>query len=618
MRYGLAMVVLGGVLLQGWCLAQRASELPPPDVVLVTIDTLRSDHVGCFGADPSPTPNLDRLCRESIRYTQAVTASPLTTPSHASIMTGLYPSAHGVSDFGIALPADKLTLAQALKVRGYRSAAFIGAVVLDGKSLAPGLDRGFDFFDYFPAHKPGHWNVVERRGEVVVQHAIDWLTKNLQHPRFVWLHLYDPHDPYEAPAAFAGKMSQPYDDEIAYADAQVGKLLASLKAQGRYTSSLIVLLSDHGEGLGQHKENTHGIFLYDATVRIPLMIKLPGASQGVSDDHQVSSVDVMPTILDIVGAPLPASTDGGSLHANRAPEPRIVISETDYPVRFGWAPLKAARTVQRKFIDAPRPELYDLEHDVAETNDLYAPWRQDVEALRAGLAEHRRRHPASASSVVPASTVEELKALGYLGNVVGATTASDLTLLADPKDKIEVQNLVHEGMMHLDRGDTARSVAAFAKAHTFDPDSGIVLAQLGEAELKAGSFEAAARHLAEAQKKLPQDANTVLRLAEALDGLGDLQKAVTMFQEGLAQSPTAYEPRILLAQVYRKLGNEEFAEDQLQAAVLVSPKKAAARLALARLYLDQRKRLAAREQLLRVLRNEPGNAEAKKLLRAAQ
>jgi len=603
---------LGIVLLQvGW--AQSATK---PDVVLVTIDTLRHDHVGCFGAKPSPTPNLDRFCRDSLRYTQAVTVSPITTPSHVSILTGLLTSHHGVSDFGVPLEASKATLAQTLKSRGYTTSAFIGAVVLDSHSLAPGLDRGFDAYDNFPARGgKGHWDVLERRAATVVDHASAWLRKNQQTPRFVWVHLYDPHDPYEAPVDFAGKTGSAYDDEVGYADSQLGRLFELLKLQKRYDSSLIIVMADHGEGLGEHKENTHGIFLYDSTLRVPLIIKLPrNESSGTAVDRQVSSVDVMPTILDVAGIAVPAGLDGRSVLDAARPSDGVAIAETDYPRRFGWAPIKAARTSTKKYIHAPRPETYDLSSDPRETNNEYAPWSPAVQRLREVLAQRTQESGERQQSSVPQSTVDELRALGYLGNVVGATTAADLTTLPDPKDKIEVQNHIHTGMMLEERGGLDGAIDSFSSALRLDPQSGMILAELGEAELKAGRWGEAANHLSAARKQSPQDANLALHAGEAFYKNGNLAEATTALQEGLSKLPDSYEARVMLADVYAKQNNDAGAEDQLQAAVLADPIRAEARIALAQLYLKAGKKNEAQHELRLVLRYHPQNQMAKKLL----
>ena len=248
-------------------LAQQASGTP--DVFLVTIDTLRADHVGCYGDPDIRTPALDRLCREGVRFSRAFTPSPITNTSHASILTGLNPSRHGVTDFGVPLAASHQTLAELLKTKGYHTAAFIGAIILDSTGLAPGLDRGFDFYDNFPANAPAtsRWGRVERRGGDVVRHAERWLATHRSGPHFVWVHLYDPHDPYEPPAPFdAQYRDRPYDGEIAYADSALGHFLGFLDRNGWYRNALIVVVGDHGEGLGEHQEETHGIFLYDSKI----------------------------------------------------------------------------------------------------------------------------------------------------------------------------------------------------------------------------------------------------------------------------------------------------------------------------------------------------------------
>src|SRR6266403_274997 len=287
------------------------------DVCLITIDTLRADHVHCYGYHRVQTPSLDQLAKQGVRFTQAFTPSPITNSSHASILTGLLPSAHGVSDFGVPLAASHLTLAETLKKRGYRTAAVIGAVILDSEALAPGLDRGFEFYDNFPeqSETKSRWGRVERRGMEVVQHAETWLNAHPAGPHFVWVHLYDPHDPYEPPPPYSEiYKDRLYDGEIAYADSALGHFLAYLKKQGWYESSLIVVVGDHGEGLGEHHEDTHGIFLYDSTTHVPLLVKLPEQREaGRTVEAQVRTTDIMPSILELLGVPAPGSLDGGAL-----------------------------------------------------------------------------------------------------------------------------------------------------------------------------------------------------------------------------------------------------------------------------------------------------------------
>src|SRR5712691_13171197 len=299
----------------------RAQKMPHPDVFLVTIDTLRADHVHCYGYEPIQTPALDSLAKDGIRFARAFTPSPITNTAHTSILTGLLPSTHGVTDFAVPLTAAHPTLAELLKRNGYRTAAFIGAVILDSKTMAPGLDGGFDFYDNFPEHSPtkSRWGRVERRGMEVVQHAETWMSAHSAGTHFVWIHLYDPHDPYEPPPPYSQTYKDRlYDGEIAYADSALANLVAFLKKRGRYENALIIVVGDHGEGLGEHHEDTHGIFLYDSTTHVPLIIKLPAAPAGDKSkviDAQVRTTDILPTVLDLVGAPDLQEKDGESLRA---------------------------------------------------------------------------------------------------------------------------------------------------------------------------------------------------------------------------------------------------------------------------------------------------------------
>src|SRR5262245_19326625 len=284
-----------------------------PNIFLITIDTLRADHVHCYGYDPIETPALDHLAKEGIRFSQAFTPSPITNTSHTSILTGLLPSSHGVTDFAVPLAPSHPTWAELLRKNGYRTAAFIGAVILDSKTLAPGLDRGFDYYDNFPQHAQTktRWGRVERRGMEVVQHAETWLTAHPVGPHFVWVHLYDPHDPYEPPAPYSEKYKDRlYDGEIAYADSALGNYISYLKSHNWYENSVMVVVADHGEGLGEHQEQTHGIFLYDSTTHVPLIMKWQDdRAAGEVVKAQVRTTDILPTILDLLHIPAPPHLD---------------------------------------------------------------------------------------------------------------------------------------------------------------------------------------------------------------------------------------------------------------------------------------------------------------------
>lgn len=610
------------LLLPAAALAAQPSSAP--DVFLITIDTLRADHVGCYGDSSIRTPALDRLCREGIRFSRAFTPSPITNTSHASILTGLNPSRHGVTDFGVPLAASHRTLAELLKTKGYHTAAFIGAVILDSNGLAPGLDRGFDFYDNFPANAPAasHWGRVERRGGDVVRRAQRWLTTHRTGPRFVWVHLYDPHDPYEPPPPFdAQYRGRPYDGEIAYADSALGQFLSFLDRNGWYRDALIIVVGDHGEGLGEHQEETHGIFLYDSTLHVPLIVKLPGGqSAGEELGNQVRTTDILPTVLELVGFPASAEFDGEPLQPlweGRKEAERLAPGETDYPLRFGWAPLRSLRAGGYKFIEAPRPEFYDLRADAGELRNLYEPWNERVQKLRAQLAEIRSRAPQSqppAAGAVNPLTLQELKALGYLGTDPGSTAVPEPSLLPDPKDKIVLQNLLHSAMLADEEGRPAEARTALQKVVEADPKSAVARLQLGQIELKEGNYEKAAGYLAEARALRPQDSAAALYHGQALEKSGKLAAAGEALEDSLRLTPGQFPARQLLGRIYLQMGNLKAAQDQFEAAVFLEPKNVEGRMELARVFLQGQRPADALTQLTAAAQITPGNAGVQELL----
>ncbi len=600
-----------------------------PGVFLITIDTLRADHIHCYGYDRIQTPAIDQLAMAGIRFTEAFTPSPITNSSHASILTGLLPSSHGVSDFGIPLAAAHTTLAQLLQKQGYRTAAFIGAVILDSKALAPGFDRGFDFYDNFPAQAEtkSRWGRIERRGMEVVQHAETWLNAHPTAPHFVWLHLYDPHDPYEPPPPYTetykGRL---YDGEIAYADSALGHFLAYLKKQGWYEGAMIVVVGDHGEGLGEHHEDTHGIFLYDSTTHVPLIVKLPNEREaGRTVDAQVRTTDIMPTILGLLGIAAPANLDGDSLEpffAGVEAAHRTVFGQTDYPLRFGWAPLRSIRTEGFKFIEAPKPELYDLNNDPDESRNHYEPWDGTVQKLRKTLAELSAKSPPfgkTSPASVSASTIDELHALGYLGlaDAGSATDVPEPSLLPDPKDKIEEQNLLHTAMMASEDGEQDKARAALEKVLQLDESSTLALTQLGRIEMATRNYAKAAGYLRRARDSHPNDTGEAFEYGQALELSGDLSGARDALLASLKLNPQQFEARLALGRVYLGLNDSNAAEDQFEAAVLLQPGSTEAQLNLAKALIRQKKFAEAVELLEVIAEPSSSNPEIFELLARA-
>ncbi len=609
-------------------LAAAQKKASQPDVFLITIDTLRADHVHCYGYEHIQTPALDSLAKDGIRFVQAFTPSPITNTSHTTILTGLLPSRHAVTDFAVPLAATHPTWAELLKKKGYHTAAFIGAVILDSKTLAPGLDRGFDFYDNFPEHPQtkSRWGRVERRGMDVVQHAERWLNAHPTGPHFVWVHLYDPHDPYEPPPPYSQTYKDHlYDGEIAYADSALANFVAYLKKQGWYENSVVIVVGDHGEGLGEHHEDTHGIFLYDSTTHVPLILKLAGRGDaGKMVNAQVRTTDILPTVLDLLHVPLPERLDGESLKpyfGGMEDASRTAFGETDYPLRFGWAPLRSVRAEGFKFIDAPRPELYDLHTDPGELKNTYAPWGTTVQKFRAMLAELRAKMPPSQPSAgaVSQGTIDELEALGYLGRADAGSSSNvpEPSLLPYPKDEIEEQNLLHTAMMASEDDRPADARGALEKVLQLDPKSPTALRQLGELELHAGDYSKAAEHLKRAREVRPEDATAAFEEGQALDKIGDLADARDALEASLKLTPGQFPARLLLGQVYLGLKDARAAEDQFEAALLLQPNSVEAQLGMAKAEIAQGSFADAVRQLEPLSRTQPDNAGVFELLAQA-
>ncbi len=418
------------------------------NVLLITLDTVRRDHLGCYGRRQAQTPTCDSLLEHGVRFDDAVTSVPITLPSHATLMTGLYPHHHGVRDNGkYRLASRQQTLAELLKARGYDTAAFVGCFVLDARF---GLDQGFDIYDFEVTEEGYRREMVdynERPANAVTDAALGWFERRqaagTSTPFFVWVHYFDAHLPYRSPLAsqprFAGR---PYDAEIAFVDQQLKRLLDQLGELGLQERTVIVLVSDHGESLGEHGEPTHGMLLYEATVRVPFIISCPALFQGPHyvDGQVVGLVDVRPTLEDLLGVTPLSPTDGRSLLAPAAVPERAVYLETYAPFEHaGWSPLYGARTQARKYILAPTPEYYDLTADQGEQRNRYADDDPELVRLKAALGEWMKdsgTRPGSGRAV----SDEELRRLGSLGYVQAGGGVQQTTLLADPKTMMPVYN----------------------------------------------------------------------------------------------------------------------------------------------------------------------------------
>jgi len=416
-------------------------------VVVVTIDTLRADRLGCYGYTRIETPNLDKLASGGALFENAISQAPLTPPSHASIFTGTYPVVHKVRNTGgFVLNSKYTTIAEVLQQKGWDTAAFIGAAVLK-KNF--GLDQGFALYDDQMPREAGRdvsTEYPERSAAAVVDRALSWLgSRPGGKPFFLWVHVFDPHTPYNPPTPFREKYSgQPYDGEVAYTDQQLGRLFDAIDKQ----NTLVVVLSDHGESLSEHGEYEHGVFLYDSTLRIAFLLSGPDIPKGLRVKQQVRSIDVLPTVLGLLGIKTPPEAQGVNLEpvfAGREVRTTYSYSETLFPkINLGWTELRAIRTKRWKYIRAPKPELYDLENDPGESTNVIGNFPKEAAELEARLKVviGGDTGPEKVESQMTSqATMEQLRSLGYVG---GASQGEyELTGQGvDPKDRLGILKLL--------------------------------------------------------------------------------------------------------------------------------------------------------------------------------
>jgi len=522
------------------------------NVVLITIDTLRADRLGCYGADRIETPAIDRLAREGIRFSNAATTVPFTLPAHSSIMTGTYPPYHGVREnVGYVLSERLPTLASVLATGGWQTAGFVSAFVLDSRW---GIDRGFDrYFDEFDPTEMETPNLasVQREGRETIAEAITWLDSRPSGRFFLWLHLFEPHDPYTPPEPFRSLyLDRPYDGEVAYADQLIADFRSQLEARGLLDTSLLVLTGDHGEGLGQHKEQSHGFFVYESTVHVPLIIRPPTrVFDGTVVDAAVSHVDLAPTILETVGLPIPESAQGRSLAALIGTDPntqgeRWVYSESLYPfLHYGWAPSRSLRGPRFKFIDTPEPELYDIVDDPLEERNLLLEDRRLSRQMKGELDRLRVQidNPGGSPEHQPdidEATLGQLEALGYLaGRGSVELEAEDDRPRADPKQRIELHHLIMTAQNDIgrDQDDAARQKLLGA----LETDDTIVEAHqmLGTLANQQGRFDEAIPYFRRALELDVADTASIFGLATAYRELGRRDEALIGFRRVLEISP---------------------------------------------------------------------------------
>ena len=654
------------------------------NLLLITIDTLRVDRVGAFGSTRQLTPQLDRLARDAVRFTRAYASVPLTLPSHTSILTALSPPLHGVRANGLFRLADRVpTLATILHARGYRTGAFVGAFVLDARF---GLTRGFDVYDdqYGEQHEGDRTDGAERRAEDVIRPAARWILGNKNEvekdsasargpreqsesssgaarasgggvPRavknwFAWVHLYDPHEPYRAPEPYASQHA-PYDAEVAYTDAMVGQLLDDLRSAGQLAHTLVVVTADHGESLGEHGERTHGVFVYDVTMRVPWFVWTGRPAAARAFDGLARLIDLAPTTLDLLGIAPPASFEGRTLlpalNGRAAPPATAYLEAMDANLTRNWAPLTALVAPGAKLIDLPMPELYDLTADPGETTNVFA--RDGARArtlaalLRDTLGGFAARGSTTETTTLNAEARQRLQALGY----VAARAAHGprlYTAADDPKSLIGPANELNEALASFNSGarrDAMNKVTAIMHAH---PGFATAIGIFASMQWDTGNRTGAIATLESMVNRGIADQSVMVVLAGYLQETGALEKSAALLQAVIAAHPDYVEAYNSLgvvlsrmnrdgearaafgkvleldptsARAYENLGVHELrsgdgaaGERDLQHALELDSGLAGARNALAALYLRTGRRENAIAQWELAVRNNPRQFDA--------
>ena len=604
--------------------ASLAAHAEAPNIILITVDTTRADRMGFLGSKRGLTPNLDVLAHQGVVFEKAYSQAPLTPVSHATIFTGAYPQFHTVTDFGHPLPSLLPFVPEILHKSGYHTAAFIGSIILDPKgNMAPGFDRGFDFFDagFHMKRDPdeSRYDNVERRGGDVVARTIGWLGKNRQSPFFIWVHLYDPHAPYDPPSPYDKRFADGYDGEIAYADASLGKLFQYLRQRGLYDRALILVMSDHGESLGAHGESMHGIFLYDETIHVPLVFKLPGELlAGHRVAGRVRLVDVAPTLLTMLSLPLPPTFQGESLvplmKSPSAATDLPAYSETDYPHRaFGWSALRAMRSGKYLFVRAPKRELYDQSQDKAAERNLAASSPAVTDTLQSQLDEFHSQTSSfpdkAEQKSLSSEQSENLAALGYVGSN-SAAQSQDPLQGADPKDKIEISNVLQEGIIAVEDGRYLQAIPLLQHVLQDSPLVSAAHVQLGIALRKVGRYPEAVTALRQAVKLLPDSTEAQYELGLALYETGAWQDSAPYFEFVAKRRKNFPDAQYSLAAVYARIQRVPEAVELLRAVLQLSPEHFRANLLLGRILSLQNRSEEALPYLKEAVKAEPANFEA--------
>ena len=607
-RSGRGLVMSGLAALSLSACARRAPEVHS-SVLLITIDTLRADRVGAYGSSAGLTPALDRMATAGSLFEDVTAAAPLTLPSHATLLSGLNPYHHGVRNNGTyVFPDLKPTLATLLKARGHATAAFVSAVVLDQRY---GLARGFDLYDDRITRLASGRSVLEseRACDAVVANASEWIQAQ-QGPFFVWAHFYEPHAPYTPPTDLAVAGRSAYDAEVAAADRCVGRLVQVAEA-ARPNRLITAVTSDHGEGLGEHGESTHGLFLYQSTLSVPMIISGPGVAAGKRVAGLTRGADLLPTLLGTLGIETPSGLDGRNLFKD--PGQREAYAESDYAAGFGWAKLRSWRLGPLKLIDAPRPELYDLSSDPGESTDLASKRPGDVDRLRAVLKTALASEVKSTERRIRGESEEQLRSLGYVAGGSGRSEtggpARDSAAL-DPKDAMPLLRRFEQAMEAEARQNLAESARILNDLVKSDPTNLTFHRSLASSHRRSGRGVEALRVLRTAAELAPKSASVAHDQSLVQAALGQSVQAIESERRAIELDSGFVEAFDHLSALHAAAGRFEPAREAVENAIRLDPNHAGAWANRGNILRALGKTDEAEKSYARSLELAPGHLEA--------
>lgn len=582
-----------------------------PNVVLFTLDTTRADHLGAYGYQDIKTPTIDALAQGGVLFRRAISPAPITLPSHSSIMTGLYPPSHGVRDNGtFVLPEEMMTLAEILHNDGYATGAFVGAAVLERRY---GLTQGFDVYDddFSQGRRRQLFMYAERQCEQVVSSALRWVEQHKNAPFFTWLHFYDPHAGYDPPEPWVTEYEgHLYDGEIAYTDHCIGTFIDALRHWGLWQETLIILTSDHGESLGEHGEKTHGLFIYDATVHVPLIFHAPTRlPAGRVVREVVRLVDILPTVLSVLRKPIPQALDGGSLVGlirGHREEPRTAYSEALLPkYHYGWAELKGITTQAWKLIDAPKPELYALLQDPKELVNVHERESRRFRELKKTLTSLAKLGggPEARLELDP-QTAERLRGLGYVW-MPEREEVRNGDSSPDPKDMIYTHEHVQQGRDFLRQDRFDEAIAEFQAVVAANPRSMSTYFDIASAYLEKGDPEPARQAMAQVLSLDSQNARAYTMMGIIEGRLGNFAAAFPLLQRAMDLNPRQVDAAIAAAGLWEQKGELEKAETVIRKALQLIPTHTNALSRLGSILLTKGDVKGAEEHLKAALKGDP-------------